>query len=39
MQIFDENYRISPYVDFGNYYKNVELARAAGTLPTHIVFE
>lgn len=35
---FDKNFRISPYVDFSDYYKNVEAARRTGTLPTTIQF-
>lgn len=35
---FDKNFRISPYVDFMDYYKNVETARRNGTLPTTIQF-
>lgn len=35
---FDKNFRISPYVDFMDYYKNVEAARRNGTLPSTIQF-
>lgn len=35
---FDKNIRISPYVDFSDYYRNVETARQNGTLPTNIRF-
>lgn len=39
LEIYDKNYKIQPYVDFGDYYKNVEIARANGSLPPNIVFE
>ncbi|XP_055323661.1 TGF-beta-activated kinase 1 and MAP3K7-binding protein 1-like [Sitodiplosis mosellana] len=35
---FDKNIRISPYVDFTDYYRNVEAARRNGTLPPNIRF-
>lgn len=35
----DENKPIKPYVDFSEYYKNVEKAKAAGTLDPSINFE
>lgn len=35
---FDKNFRISPYVDFTDYYNNVEAARSKGILPTTIRF-
>lgn len=36
-EFFDRN-RISPYVDFSDYFKNVETAQSNGTLPTTIQF-
>lgn len=36
--LFDKSIRISSYVDFSDYYKNVEAARQTGTLPTSINF-
>lgn len=35
---FDKNIRINPYVDFTDYYRNVEAARQNGTLPSNVRF-
>lgn len=37
--IFVKNERIRPYVDFSDYYKNVELARKTGTLSATIQYD
>lgn len=37
-EFFDKNLRINPYIDFTDYYKNIEAARNNGMLPTSIRF-
>lgn len=32
---FDKNYRIQPYVDFGEFNRQFEEAKEAGRLPEH----
>lgn len=37
-EFFDKNARISPYVDFSDFYKNIEAAQRNGTLPSILRF-
>lgn len=37
-EFFDKNARISPYVDFSDFYKNIEAAQLNGTLPSILRF-
>ncbi|XP_031618060.1 TGF-beta-activated kinase 1 and MAP3K7-binding protein 1-like [Contarinia nasturtii] len=37
-EFFDINVRINPYIDFSDYYKNIEVAKKKGTLPKTIRF-
>lgn len=38
-ELFEQNSRITPYVNFIDYYKNVEFAKKNGTLPSAIQFD
>lgn len=37
-EFFDKNTRIHPYVDFSEFYQNIEVARNNGTLPSILQF-
>lgn len=38
-RFFDKNMRVKPYVDFSEYFRNVDAARKNKTLPQDIEFD